>query len=96
MATRKLTQGKRNFNKDLHRTIRTTYYFGKDIVKHNTAMHANRAVLHCVNHMQMNTYDATHAEVYDEADGTLHCVITRAKGARTITILYKRPVRESY
>jgi len=95
MATR-LTQGKRNFNKKLHRTIRTTYYFNTEVIKNNTAKHANAAVLHCVNHMQLNTYEATHAEVYDESNGVLHCVVTRPKGARTITILYKRAVRESY
>lgn len=97
MATRnKLTQGKRNYNKKLHRTIVTTYYFNNEVVKRNTAMHPNAAVLHCVNHMQLNSYEATHAEVHDESNGVLHCVITRAKGARHISILYKRPVREEY
>lgn len=84
-----------NINPILYRTIRTVYYFRKGEVKTNTAKHANRAVLHCVNHMQLNTYGATHAEVYDDHSGVLHAVIRRALNG-DVHILYKREVREHY
>mgnify|MGYP003575880546 CR=1 FL=1 len=81
-------------NKIVVRTIKTVFYYGKQVVKTNKASHANRAVLHCVNHMQLNTYEATHAEVYDEETGVLHAVIRRT--IKGIAILYKREVREEY
>jgi hypothetical protein len=74
------------------RPIRTDYYRGKTIVKSNHAGHANNAVPHCIHHLQINRYDATHAEVYDEGNGTLHAVIKCHIGKGSIEILYKREV----
>ncbi len=82
-------------SKGLERKIRTDFYFRKELVKTNVAADANRAVLHCVNHMQFNTYEATSAEVYDGETGALHCVVKRSADG-TITILYRREVKESY
>ena len=76
------------------RKIQTVFYFGKQIAKTNRAVHANSAVLRCVDHMQLNTYGANSAEVFDERTGTLHAVIRRPIGSNTITILYKRDVEE--
>lgn len=86
---------KRNVNPTLFRTIRTVFYYRNGIVKINTAKHPNKAVLHCVNHMQMNTYGATHAEVYDDNKGVLHAVIRRSVNG-DVHILYKRKVKERY
>jgi len=85
----------RNFDPDFTRTIVTVYYINNRVVKRNTAKHANRAVLHCVNHMQLNIYEATVAEVYDEKRGVLHCVVKR-KINGDIVILYRRKVKENY
>lgn len=75
------------------RSIKTTYYHGKKLVRVNRAKFANNAVPLCVHHMQVNEYDATTAEVYDDSDGTLHAVIKRSiKG--DIHIVFKREVKE--
>ena len=78
---------KRKFN------IKTVYYQNKRVVKITRAAHANSAVPRCVDHMQMNHYDAFTAEVFDELNGVLHAVITRSvKG--NIKIVFKRHVEE--
>lgn len=59
------------------RAIRTVYYFKKEVVKTNRALHAKAAVLHCIEHMQNDKYMASAAEVYNEDDGTLYAVIRR-------------------
>lgn len=78
------------------RKIQTVYYFGTTVVKRNTAKYSNTAVVACVNHMQFNSYDATHAEVFDSEDGTLHAVIKSAlvRGKYEIHILFKREVQK--
>ncbi len=76
------------------RTIHSVYYIGNKVVRTNASVHANSAVLNCVNHMQLNHYGATHAEVYDTVNGVLHAVIKRSTGSGTITIVYKRDVKE--
>lgn len=77
------------------RKIQTVYYFGTEVVKCNMAKYSNTAVLNCVNHMQFNSYEATHAEVYDVEDGVVHAVVkaTLVHGKHEITILYKREVQ---
>ena len=77
------------------RTIETHYYNRKELVKTTRAVYANSAVLHCVNHMQMNHYGATVAEVFDGGTGTLHAVVTRSKADR-IEIIFKREVEGAY
>lgn len=75
------------------RPVITVYYFGKNVVRINRAKYPNNAVYLCVNHMQLNDYDASVAEVYD--DKTLHAVIknVRKGGLLTMQILYKREVK---
>ena len=75
------------------RTIQTVYYRGKQVVKINVASHANSAVLRCVDHMQLNHYEATTVEVFDNVTGTLHAVV-RLSVHKKITIVFKRPVKE--
>ncbi len=60
------------------RTIVTVFYCGRRIVKVNLAVHPNKAVLHCVNHLQFNRYEATHAEIYDDVTGMVHAVFRRS------------------
>ena len=73
--------------------IKTVYYRGNKAVKVTKAAHANSAVPRCVDHMQLNHYDAFVAEVFDELSGALHAVITRSvKG--NIKIVFKRHVEE--
>lgn len=74
------------------RTIQTTYYAGKHVVKNNTAVHSNTAVLRCVDHMQLDHYEASVAEVFDNDTGTLHAVIKR--NTKGIVIVFKRDVVE--
>lgn len=76
------------------RTIRTTYY-GKDksIVKSNFAVHPRTAVLHAVDHMQMNDYSAYVAEVYDTEMGELHAVITFNVHGRMEIIFRRDPAK---
>ena len=78
------------------RLIETMYHFNRDLVKTNRASHPNRAVLHAINHMQLNTYGATSATVFDNATGHLHAVITRRIGSNKIVIEFKREVFEQY
>jgi hypothetical protein len=77
------------------RSIQTTYYDRKKVVKVNNSVHPNQAVLHSVNHMQMNNYGATACEVYDWASGVLHCVVKRRIDGH-IEISYKRAVKPLY
>ena len=75
------------------RTIQTTYYHNKRVVKNTNSATAYNAVPNCIRHMQVNEYQATLAEVYDTENGVLHAVITRSvKG--TITIVFKREVQK--
>lgn len=78
------------------RRIQTVYYIGNKLVKRNLAKYATTAVTACVKHMQLNSYEATHAEVYDIDDGELHAVIKAAlvKGKHEIHILFKREIQE--
>jgi hypothetical protein len=76
------------------RNIQTTYYLGKKLVKNNTATYANNAVLHCVEHMQLNHYEASTAEVFDSSNGELHAVIRRNIKTNGIAIVFKREVEE--
>jgi hypothetical protein len=75
------------------RPIQTSYFFRSDLVKTNNAKHANSAVLRCVDHMQLNHYGATSAEVFDNQTGELHAVVARSMDSK-ITILFKREVKE--
>lgn len=80
-------------NESPKRPIKTVYYFGSRAVKITRAKHANSAVPRCVDHLQLNHYNATLAEVYDDVNAELHAVVTRSvKG--TIKIVFKREVKE--
>lgn len=76
--------------------ILTIYYFGNEVVKRNCAKYSHTAVLACVNNMQFNKYEATHAEVFDSEDGVVHAVVkaTLVRGKHEIHILFKREVQE--
>lgn len=77
-----------NFN------IRTVFYRGDQAVKTNHARLANNAVPNAIRHMQINQYDATHCEVYDQYTGELHAVIRAHIASNKIEILFKREVKE--
>lgn len=74
--------------------IRTVFYHKDAAVKTNHAMWANNAVPNAIRHMQINQYDATHCEVYDQTSGELHAVIKAHIGSNRIEILFKRTVEE--
>lgn len=77
----------------MNHNIQTIYYSGKRVIKVNSALFSNNAVLHCVNHMQLNHYKkATCAEVFDSKSGILHAVIKR--NVTGIAIAYKREIKE--
>lgn len=75
------------------RPIQTVYRRGNKIVRVNMATYANKAVLHCINHMQLNHYGATVAEVYDSTTGEPHAVITHSVVGK-ISIVFRREVKE--
>jgi hypothetical protein len=74
--------------------IKSDYYLGKDLVKRNSASNPLRAVSRAVEHLRLNSYEATHVEVYDDRRGTLHAVIKRHMAGRT-EILYERPLQKT-
>ena len=57
------------------RAIKTVYYRDGTIVKMTTALHADKAVAHAVEHMRSNDYEATVAEVFCEDTGKLYAVL---------------------
>jgi hypothetical protein len=73
--------------------IQTVYYQGRVVVKTNRAGHANSAVPRCVDHMQLNRYQAQVAEVFDMRSGVLHAVIRRNVSGN-IAIIFKREPKE--
>lgn len=80
------------------RPIVTTYYAdmkAKKLVRTTQAKWSNNAVLHAVNHMQLNHYEASVCEVYDAQSGTLHAVIVRRPTRDKIEIVFKREVKEN-
>lgn len=77
------------------RPVQTVYYFVEAVVKINYAAHSNTAVLRAVDHMQLNHYGATVAEVFDNTTGTLHAVVTRSfELPGKIEIVFRREVQE--
>ena len=80
------------------RKIQTVYYFEDSVIKRNTAKYSHTAVTACVNHMQFNTYAATHAEVYDTEDGVVHAIVKASlvRGQHEINIIFKREVQEEH
>lgn len=73
-------------------TIQTVYYRGKERVKNNAAKHPHTATLRAVHHMQLNTYEADVAEVYDAETGKLWIVIKRTM--RGINIIFQADIAE--
>jgi hypothetical protein len=75
------------------RPIRTDYYFNNKLVRTNRAKHPNSAILRCIDHMQLNSYGATSAEVYDENRSELHAVVTRSISNKPkIALVFKREI----
>lgn len=74
-------------------TIQTMYYRGKQEIKINRAKHANSAVLRAVDHMQLNSYGATVAEVYDTETAELHAVITHNVAGRISIVFRRDPIK---
>lgn len=81
------------------RNIKTKYYVNKrygDPIRTNSASDANMAVAQAVLRMQIGFYTddagqaATACEVYDDASGQLHAVVTRSAATGQIQIAYKR------
>ncbi len=69
--------------------IRTQYFVAATKVKLTCAEHANSAVLRAVNNMQMNTYGADSAEIYDKESGALHAQIARSKTGAILITYYR-------
>lgn len=78
------------------RQIVTTYYEdfkGKNPVKVIRSMHANSACKNCFDHMQLNHYGASLAEIADERDGQPHAVFKRHINGN-VEAIFKREVKE--
>lgn len=61
------------------RTIRTQYFANGKLVRTIQAVYPDSAVVNCVTHMQLNSYSADSAEVYDSVTGELHAQVSRKK-----------------
>jgi hypothetical protein len=75
------------------RAIRTDYYREKELVRRIASSWPINAVKNCVGYMRLNTYEATHAEVYSEKNGDLYAVIRNDVHGNT-HIVYENPVTE--
>jgi hypothetical protein len=75
----------------MERNIQTTYFYRDEVVKVNRSASANSAVVRCVDHLQMNHYGASTAEVFDALSGQLHAVF-RYSTTGEIRIIFKRDV----
>lgn len=76
------------------RPIKSIYYNGKEVVKRNSSSNPLRCVSRCIEHMRLNSYHSTHAEVFDETSGVLHAVVkSDVKG--NIHILYERKLQKT-
>jgi hypothetical protein len=71
------------------RPILTTYWRDKEVVKTTRAKHPDKAVLHCVDHMQLNDYGATTAEVYDTETGEPHATVTHSVVGEVFCYLHR-------
>lgn len=71
------------------RPIKSVYYFRREIVRKNSASNPLRCTSRCVEHLRLDSYGATHVEVFDETTGTLHAVVKRDMQGN-IHILYER------
>jgi hypothetical protein len=75
------------------RNIYTKYYDHKrECIKVNCAAHVGSAVMRIVYHMQVGTYNAWSAEVFDNELGTLHVVVRRTND--TLRIVYRHTILE--
>lgn len=70
------------------RNVVTTYYFGREIRKINRSSSPQKAVQHCIGHLQSNKYAARIVEISDEETGKLYAIITRNIVGK-ITIRYQ-------
>lgn len=75
------------------RPVITQYFRDKKLLRVNAAKWVNKAVVNCINHLQLNHYGATLAEVYDGITGELHAVVHH-NAVGKITILFQREVKE--
>ena len=76
------------------RNIQTTFYgMNKGVAKINRAKHDRTAVLHAVNHLQLNSYGAAVVEIVDTETSELHAVLTQSTGGR-ITVVFQRDPRD--
>lgn len=73
--------------------IKSVYYFGKNIVRKNSSSNPLRSVGRCVQHLRLNSYEATHAEIFDELRGVLHAVIKRDVNGN-IHVLYEHGLQK--
>ena len=70
------------------------YYRGRDCMQTNSASNPLRAVSRCVEHLRLNSYAATVAEVFNANTGTLHAVVKRDVTGN-IRIIYQLELQKS-
>jgi hypothetical protein len=70
--------------------IKTVYYRKNRIVKINHALREDSACERAFGHLQVDSYGATHAEVYDQVAGKLHALLKRYVGTNEVRALFKR------
>jgi len=77
------------------RPIACIYYEdlrARNVVKTTRSKHPSSAILHAVDHLQLDHYGASLCEVFNSQTGVLWAVLKRT--AQKIEIVYKRKVKE--
>lgn len=75
------------------RTIVTQYTLRNKPVQVTRSANANRAVMRCVGHMQVNQYGASVAQIHDLVTGELHAEVKRSVEGN-IKITFERNPRD--
>jgi hypothetical protein len=75
------------------RGIKTEYRFRNTVIKTTRSADHNRAVAKCLEHMQVNQYGATVAEIFDADTETLYAQVAR-KSDGSIKVHYERDPRD--
>jgi hypothetical protein len=76
--------------------VRTVFYRGREVVRTIAAGKSLNAVANCTRHMRKNTYEATHAEVYNTANGKLYAVMKRDVHGNLHILFEAPPTKEDF
>lgn len=79
---------------EVERNIRSDYYFNSNLIKTNRGRWPLNAAKTVFGNLRSNKYEATHAEVYNEATGKLYAVLRRTMEGN-VKPLFQKPFKAS-